>query len=396
MAQLTAVIATRDQDFRTNITRRLRSSGLSISVVADERHLGSNGGPDLVVSDIRAGSLSVQWAIERVRGAWASADIIAVAAGSEPEHILQAMRAGANEFVSWPMQQGQISLFDDNLRTALTRAAERAKSRMGDRPSAQTLSFFGAKGGAGTTTLAVNAAIDIARTSGRPTLIIDLHQFLGEVALFLGVRPRFTLVDAIDNLHRIDAEFLRELVARHKSGLDILAGAEQVDRPGPQDAPLVEQLLQVLSRSYEYLVIDAGTVTSTCAEVAVYAADTIYVVANPDVPSIRNTQRLVDRICQLGADRDRLRVVLNRTSDQHLIAPKQIETALGHPIVQAFASDYNTVSAALNSGVPLTLTSHTELASQFSRFTSGILKREEAATLASGGERRRPNFLGLF
>ncbi|MGH8189510.1 MAG: hypothetical protein ACREUC_23335, partial [Steroidobacteraceae bacterium] len=102
----------------------------------------------------------------------------------------------------------------------------------------------------------------------------------------------------------------------------------------------------------------------------------------------------VDRICQLGADRDRLRVVLNRTSDQHLIAPKQIETALGHPIVQAFASDYNTVSAALNSGVPLTLSNHTELAAQFSRFTSGILRGEEPA--AAGSERRRTNFLGLF
>jgi pilus assembly protein CpaE len=396
MAQLTAVIATRDQDFRTNITRRLRLSGLSISVVADERHLASGTAPDLVVSDIRAGYSAVASAIERVRTMWAGADIIAVAAGSEPEQILQAMRAGANEFVAWPIQQGQISTFDEHLRAALTRAAERARSRTGDRRSAQTFSFFGAKGGAGTTTLAVNTAIDIARTSGRPTLIIDLHQFLGEVALFLGVRPRFTVVDAIDNLHRLDAEFLRELVMRHKSGLDILAGSELVDRPGPQDAAAVEQLLQNLSRHYDYIIIDAGTVTGVCAEVAVYAADTIYVIANPDVPSIRNTQRLVDRICQLGADRDRLRVVLNRTSDQHLIAPKQIETALGHPIVQTFASDYNTVSAALNAGVPLTLSSSTELASQFTRFTKGILKRDEPEAAAAGGDRRRASFLGLF
>lgn len=396
MAQLTAVVATRDNDFRANITRRLRSSGLSISVIADERHLPTGTGPDLVLSDVRAGSSSVQWAVERLRGLWSSADIIAVAGSAEPEHILQAMRAGANEFVAWPAQQGEISIFDENLRGALTRAAERAKVRVGDRKTAQTLSFFGAKGGAGTTTLAVNAAIDIARTSGRPTLIIDVHQFLGEVALFLGVRPRYTVVDAIDNLHRIDAEFLRELVARHKSGLDILAGAEQADRPGPQDAPAVEQLLQVLSRHYDYIVIDAGTITSACAEVAVYAADVIYVIANPDVASIRNAQRLVDRVCQLGADRERLRVVLNRTSDQHVIAPKQIEAALGHPIVQTFASDYNTVSAALNSGVPLTLSNHTELASQFSRFTKGILRRSGAPGDDAGGERKRAHFLGLF
>jgi pilus assembly protein CpaE len=392
MAQLTAVIVTRDQEFRSAITKRLRSSGLSVAI-SDERHFAAGTAPDLVVSDTRPGSSSVQWAVERVRAAWPSADIIAVAGSSEPEQILQAMRAGANEFVDWPDQKDHDPAFEDNLRVALTRSAERVTSRGGERPAAQTFSFFGAKGGAGTTTLAVNTAIDIARTTKKPTLIIDLHQFVGEVALFLGVRPRFTLVDAIDNLHRMDAEFLRELVARHKSGLDILAGAEQVDRPGPQDAPAIEQLLQILARSYEYIIIDAGTVTTTCAEVAVYAADTIYVVANPDVPSIRNTQRLVDRICQLGADRERLRVVLNRTSDQHLIAPKQIETALGHPITHAFASDYNAVSAALNSGVPLTLSNHTVLAAQFSKFTNRILNPGEDT---DSGERRRSHFLGLF
>jgi pilus assembly protein CpaE len=393
MAQLTAVIVTRDSEFRTAITKRLRSSGLSVAI-SDERHFAAGTGPDLVVADTRHGSSSVQWAVERVRGAWPGADIIAVAGSSEPEQILLAMRAGANEFVDWPDQNVQDPAFEDNLRVALTRSAERVTSRGGERPKAQTFSFFGAKGGAGTTTLAVNTAIDIARTTKKPTLIIDLHQFIGEVALFLGVRPRFTLVDAIENLHRLDAEFLRELVARHKSGLDILAGPEQVDRPGPQDAPAIEQLLQILARSYEYIIIDAGTVTTTCAEVAVYAADTIYLVANPDVPSIRNTQRLVDRICQLGADRERLRVVLNRTSDQHLIAPKQIESALGHPITQAFASDYNAVSAALNSGVPLTLSNHTVLAAQFSKFTNRILNPGEDADGA--GDRRRSHFLGLF
>src|SRR5918996_1140820 len=111
MAQLTAVIATRDQDFRSNITRRLRSSGLSIGV-ADEKHLGAGNAPDLVIADIRGGAGSVPGAIERVRGMWAAADIVAVAKGSEPEQILQSMRAGANEFVAWPHEQGQISVFD--------------------------------------------------------------------------------------------------------------------------------------------------------------------------------------------------------------------------------------------------------------------------------------------
>src|SRR4026207_1701742 len=82
---------------------------------------------------------------------------------------------------------------------------------------------------------------------------------------------------------------------------------------------------------------------------------------NPDVPSTRNAQRLVDRVRQLGAGSERVKVLLNRVSHQNLIAPKQIETALGYGIHQAFSSDYRTVSTALNSGVPLSLSNHSEL-----------------------------------
>jgi pilus assembly protein CpaE len=391
MAHISAVITTTDQEFRAQVTRLLRGNGLG---VADERHLGASAAPELAIADIRGGASSVQWALERLRAQWPATVIIAVAGTSDPEQILLAMRAGANEFMAWPTQPVQDAALQDSFRTALGRATDRVRATRGDRRVGRTLAFFGAKGGAGTTTLAVNTAIELARTSKRPTLIVDLHQFLGEVALFLGVRPRFTVIDALDNLHRLDAEFMKELVAKHKSGLDMLAGAEQVDRPGPQDAPALEQLLQVLGRTYEFIILDAGRATGSCADVAVFAADTIYIVANPDVPSTRNTQRLVERMVQMGADRDRLRVLLNRTSEQHMINPKQIESALGHPIEQAFASDYGTVSAALNAGVPLTLSDHSELAAQFSQFTNGILHRKPDAEHV--GVRKRSAFLGLF
>src|SRR5207245_9335072 len=104
-----------------------------------------------------------------------------------------------------------------------------------------TLVFFGAKGGAGTTTVSVNCGVELARLTKRSTLIVDLKPGLGEVALFLGVRPRFSLLDAIDNLHRLDREFLRELAVKPKSGLEILAGSDQFDRPGGADGSASEE-----------------------------------------------------------------------------------------------------------------------------------------------------------
>src|SRR6185503_1443426 len=153
----------------------------------------------------------------------------------------------------------------------------------------------------------------------------------------------------------------------------ILSGSDQFDRPGAADGSAVEELLRLLARQYEYIVVDAGSQINSCTVAALYAADMMYLVANPDVPSVRNAQRLLDRVRQLGACGERVRILLNRAAEPFPIPPKQIEHALGHPIHHTFPSDYKTVSTALNSGVPLALTGNSDIATHFDRFTRLIL-----------------------
>ena len=395
MARLSVLVTIDDQELRSAVVRALRSSGVPLGVV--EERASRTDVPDLVVVDIRGEGSRGLAAVERLRAKWSAVSILAVAGSSEPDVILQAMRAGANEFFAWPATDGSASPdADGELSSSLARIVERLHTSRGDVAStSRTFAFFGAKGGAGTTTLAVNCAAELARLSKRPTIIIDLNPFVGEVALFLGVRPRFTLLDAIDNLDRLDDELLRELAAKHKSGLDILAGSDASDRPNGKDAGALEELLQWLGRSHEFVVIDAGTVINPSAEVAVFASDSVFLVANPDVPSIRNSQRVVDRMERMGAGKDRIRFLLNRTSEQQFIAPKQIEDALGRPIDHAFQSDYATVSAALNAGVPVAHNNGSVLATQLVQFTRGIAGLPEAAETSEVGRRRMP-LLGLF
>jgi Flp pilus assembly CpaE family ATPase len=125
---------------------------------------------------------------------------------------------------------------------------------------------------------------------------------------------------------------------------------------------------------------------------ALYSADQLFLVANPDVPSVRNAQRLLDRVRQLGACGERVRVLLNRAAEPFPIPPKQIEGALGHPIHHMFPSDYKTVSTALNSGVPLALTGNSDLATQFDSFTRHILDPNAVAPTATANKR---GLLGL-
>ncbi len=384
MAQLVGLIVSDDDGFRTQVGHQLRSGAVPISVT-DDRKPREGAVPDIIIVDVRGNTAAVMAGIVQLRASSPSAGIFAVAAVVDPDVIVRSMRAGANEFFTWPAPEADF-------QEAIRRTAARRLSSTAQ-PKSTTMVFFGAKGGAGTTTLAVNCAVDVARLSKRPTVIVDLKPGLGEVTLFLGVRSRYTLTDALDNLHRLDAEFLKELVIKHKSGLEVLSGSDLFDRPGPADASALEEVFRLLSRQYEYIVVDAGSAINACSVTSMYTADTICFVANPDVPSIRNAQRLLDRIGQLGSCRERVRLLLNRAAEPYPIPPAQIESTLGHPIHHTFMSDYKTVSTALNSGVPVALTGASGIAEQFARFTRGVI--DPAAELIAPPKASRLSTLGL-
>src|SRR5262245_51664530 len=250
MAQLTAQIVSYDDGFKRQLAALLRASGVPVGIVEGRSPEGA--GPDLVVVDIRSDASSSMAAIERLRASSPSLAIFVIAAAPEPDLILQAMRAGANEFFPWSAVDGGSQANQESFHGAVRgSAARREAATASAKPPCVTHTFLGAKGGAGTTTVAVNCGVELARLTKRPTVVVDLKTCLGEVALFLGARPRFTVLDAIENLHRLDKDFLKELVAKHKPGLDILAGSEQFDRPNAQDASAIEELLRVLGRTYE-------------------------------------------------------------------------------------------------------------------------------------------------
>jgi len=365
MARLSGLLHSDDESFKTRVAGLFRSGAIPIGM-SDDRGARDGGAPDLIVVDARGDESTALATVERLRAGASAASILVVAVEAKPDLIIRAMRAGANEFLTWPVQ-------DETFHDAIRRISARHESSPAARRQATTLAFFGAKGGAGVTTVAVNCGVELARLSKRPTVIVDLKPGLGEVTLFLGVRSRYTLVDAVDNLHRLDEQFLRELVAKHKSGLEILAGSGNFDRPGPADSGAIEEVFRLLGRQNDYILVDAGSQLNACSIAALYGADVIYLVANPDVPSIRNAQRLLDRIAQLGACGDRVRILLNRAAEPYPIPLAQIESVLGRPIDHMFPSDYKTVSTALNSGVPLALTGNSAIAAQFDRFTRLIL-----------------------
>jgi pilus assembly protein CpaE len=241
-------------------------------------------------------------------------------------------------------------------------------------------SFLGTKGGTGTTTLAVNGAADIRRLTGRSTVVVDLKNGPGDVALFLGLRPRHTVLTAIDHLAWIDPATLRRFVIEHDCGLHVLAAGDDYERPAPREADYVEQLLRALNTVYDFVVIDAGSSLMAPSTTALQLSDAILLVANPDVPCLRNLQRIIDAVKSVGVAGERLKIVLNRASEFGVLSTAQIERVLGFNISFSVNSDYRTVASAVNSGVPVSALKQSDLNAQL-----------EAIARAMTGMRERPS-----
>ena len=233
-------------------------------------------------------------------------------------------------------------------------------------------SFFGTKGGTGTTTLAVNVAADIRRLTGRSTVIVDLKTGPGDIALFLGLHPRYSLLTALDNLAWNDPASLRRFVVEHDSGLHVLAAADEFGRPSLRDADHVEQLVRALNGAYDYVILDAGSAFVPPATTALQLSDTIMVVANPDVPCLRNLQRIIDAVKSIGVAPERLKVVLNRASELGVLSTAQIERVLGFNIAHSVNSDYRTMASAVNSGVAVSALRVSELTKQLDALARGV------------------------
>jgi pilus assembly protein CpaE len=306
----------------------------------------------------------------------ADAGFILVCSKLDPTLMLEAMRAGIRECVAEPLNPVE-------LEAAVARvAAERVSD-------GQVFAFIGAKGGVGTTTTAVNVAMELSRVAPKQTLLMDLHMSNGDAGLFLGEEPRFSVADALDNAHRLDDAFFHSLVVRTKGQLDLLASPDSAIA-GPADAARIRSLVEFVSSRYRYTVLDVPRSEPAALE-ALDPADRIVIVANQELATVRNASRMAVSLRQRYG-KERVAVAVARYDPSAGIGHDDIERAVGMKVKHVFPSDYRRAVEALNSGKPLSLGNHNSLSSSFR-----TMARDLAGLPASDDSPKSPGgFLGLL
>jgi pilus assembly protein CpaE len=175
---------------------------------------------------------------------------------------------------------------------------------------------------------------------------------LGESALLLGIKPRFTLLDIVKDSKRLDRELLAGMVAKHDSGLVLMAGPEDYDGPAAFENGDLTKLLYLMKEQYAYVVVDAGPNLGKCTGLLMELAEVIYVVTEADVPGLRNAQRYVSHMQRFG--KDKVRLVVNRyDSRRQEIAEEHVTKAVGVPVAWKIPNDYVAVRRSQNTAVPL-------------------------------------------
>jgi pilus assembly protein CpaE len=350
----------------------LRSTALKVEDLGGLAQPGAPQ-PDVIVLDLREKN-TLPPSIGMIRRQHPTTGVVIVANALEPALMLEAMRAGVTEFLTMPLAAS-------DLQAAINRVTAHAASAN----KGEVFAFVGAKGGIGTTTVAVNVATTLAQLEPGSTLLIDLHLAYGDAAVFLGTEPRFSVLDALENVHRLDKSFFSGLVGQSRAGLALLASSDRAST-SPVDAAGVRSLIEAASRHYNRVVLDVPR--SDVMLDALESASRVVIVANQELATVRAATRMAAALRQRYG-KERLSVVISRFDQQSEIAQSDVERVLGLSVSHTFPSNYRRALDALNAGRPIVLDNHNKLSASLTGFARGLVQRDEEP-----GEARRQS--GLF
>ncbi|MGA9061051.1 MAG: AAA family ATPase [Terracidiphilus sp.] len=318
-----------------------------------------------------------EYALELVESidAIGTSTVMVFSESADPELLVRCMRAGAREFLTLPLKPELVA-------EALVRAAARRPVAQATKKAAgKLLAFMGAKGGAGTTMLACNFAVALAKDSGQSTLLIDLDLPLGDAALNLGISPEYSAIDALEAGDRLDARFLTQVMVKHSSGLSVLAAPGKFVQYQPSNEA-IRRLLHVARQEFDNVVVDMGSRLDMMGTAAYKDATTVYLVTQASIPELRNSHRLIVQF--FSAAVPKLEIVINRFESRVLgVSEEHITKALTRPAQWKIPNDYATVRNMQISATPLVL-SDSAISRQIKKMVSAVTGKSDIPAKKKG------------
>jgi pilus assembly protein CpaE len=323
------------------------SSNLYIRVLQDlERHPNA-----ALIVDLAADAEASLKALEKAKLAAPELYAIASSYHADAEAVIASVRAGASDFLIQPIRRMEF-------RDAMSRL-ERTPRRVvgGGSRLGKMFSFLGAKGGVGTTMLAVNFASVLAQNGGQqPPVLVDLDFTGDDCAMQTGCSPQHTLFEVGENLSRMDQALFEGLVTRDPLGFFLVSPPSQPEHRSRMTESMFREFANFLVEKYESIVIDAGRwIDNDLVLAALQSSSTVFLIVTQQFPAIRNAQRYIVELMRLGFNQDQLRVVVNqyqKKPDPNLATVEQVQQTLNQPVFHTLPVSSSAL-AAVTRGRPI-------------------------------------------
>ena len=303
-----------------------------------------------------------------------------LSAEREVEQMVRGLRAGADDYLIKPFHPAELLA---RIKSLLARFAPK-DVLLARPPLGRVLAFYGAKGGVGTTTIAINAAIALHRELGRKVCLVDGNHQFGDHRVFLDLGlDRKSIVDIV-TAPSMDQDLVRQILVKHDSGVDLLLAP-----PSPETAELVTPehlpiILEHLRAMYDYVLIDIDKRMDDVNLGIIEAADTVFVVMTADLSCLKNVRLVLETISHLGYESKKVQLVLNRSNAFTGINVRNAEGALTRTIHHQVLNEYRGAISALNSGAPFMFTkADSALGGSLLQFARSVDKPATPATQAA-------------
>jgi pilus assembly protein CpaE len=326
--------------------------------------------PDVVLIDISSWKEPLEGLVSSIRAAIGDPMIVALNTMAESDAILASMRAGINEYLYPPLQE--------SLRRALEkRSVERSRRREGASNSGgKTCAFFSAKGGCGATTLVTHVAAELGRQNQK-VLLADLDLDSGMVGFITKTKSVYSILDVVNNLHRLDLHYWKALVSNGIPGVEIVPAPLAMATKAQVKDDQIRHVLAFVRPHYDFTLVDLGRSLSRLSMAALDEIDDACLVTTLEVPALHQAKQIVQTLLDSGYGKNRIKLILNRSPKRLDIAPGELEKMLGLPIFCMIPNDYTELYETYAEG--RMLNRNCELGKQIARLTVklGSLQEEK-------------------
>jgi pilus assembly protein CpaE len=302
--------------------------------------------PDIILIDDNPECGDLFSRIKTIKSHFPQVTLFVVSDNKNHQHIITAMKAGASEFLVEPVLEETLHNAIDEVRAKLANAGRLAQGRI--------YSFISAKGGVGSTVLAVNTAAALGMDKKTAVALVDMSFQSGDASVLLDIVPQNTIMEICTNMHRLDISLLRGVMSNHSTGINFLPAPLDPEDSEDINSEHIASILNLTRKLYDHVVLDCGSMhVNDCSIEAFKQSDKVFIVTDMSVPSIRNTVRLCKLIRKFGISLDKIEIIINRFIKGGALSLAEVEKNFDKPVYWLIPNDFSDVVSSINRGVPL-------------------------------------------